>query len=318
MKDRPAALKSARLWVELAPNSLQARQALAHLLLQEADLAGTRQQLNALMEIAQARGDDGFLLAAAVLGGEHRTTHGVSLLTELADAKPGDARASTQSRSCTPASRPTPRRSRGCSGRSSSTQLVQAAAAARPGARGHRPDAAGAGGAEGGGGHAAGRRRAALGYAKLLVESKDYAAALAEYRKLRRKAPKDVEILLTTGLVAMQAEDCRRRATPGRPDRDREHNDEARYFLAQTEELADRPDAAMDLYRQVIDGRSGSTPGRVWRCSPRTRARRRGRERLAQLRVVAPTGQWTCTSRRQSCCASTARRKKSASSTTRP
>jgi len=71
-------------WVELAPNSLQARQALAHLLLQEGDLAGTRRELNALLEVAQARGEDGFLLAAAVLGGEHRTPHGLELLAELA------------------------------------------------------------------------------------------------------------------------------------------------------------------------------------------------------------------------------------------
>ena len=291
MKDRPAALKSARLWVELAPNSLQARQALAHLLLQEGDLAGTRQQLNALMEIAQARGDDGFLLAAAVLGGEHRTTHGVSLLTELADAKPGDARGqyavALMHTSLEAYAEAEPRLQRAIELDPNwskprlllvqvlaATGRMQQAREALKAAVDKRPDDV--------------ALRSA--YAKLLVESKDYAAALAEYRKLRRKAPKDVEILLTTGLVAMQAEDwSEARDAWTALIETGEHNDEARYFLAQTEELADRPDAAMDLYRQVIDGPFRIDAGtRLAVLAANAGRVAEGRERLAQLRVVAP------------------------------
>jgi tetratricopeptide (TPR) repeat protein len=291
MKDRPAALKSARLWVELAPNSLQARQALAHLLLQEGDLAGTRQQLNALMEIAQARGEDGFLLAAAVLGGEHRTTHGVSLLTELADAKPGDARGqyavALMHTSLEAYAEAEPRLQRAIELDPdwskprlllvqvlAATGRTQQAREALKAAVDKRPDDA--------------ALRSA--YAKLLVESKDYAAALAEYRKLRRKAPKDVEILLTTGLVAMQAEDwSEARDAWTALIETGEHNDEARYFLAQTEELADRPDAAMDLYRQVIDGPFRIDAGtRLAVLAANAGRVAEGRERLAQLRVVAP------------------------------
>jgi tetratricopeptide (TPR) repeat protein len=291
MKDRPAALKSARLWVELAPNSLQARQALAHLLLQDGDLAGTRQQLNALMEIAQARGEDGFLLAAAVLGGEHRTTHGVSLLTELADAKPGDARGqyavALMHTSLEAYAEAEPRLQRAIELDPdwskprlllvqvlAATGRTQQAREALKAAVDKRPDDA--------------ALRSA--YAKLLVESKDYAAALAEYRKLRRKAPKDVEILLTTGLVAMQAEDwSEARDAWTALIETGEHNDEARYFLAQTEELADRPDAAMDLYRQVIDGPFRIDAGtRLAVLAANAGRVAEGRERLAQLRVVAP------------------------------
>jgi len=127
-------------------------------------------------------------------------------------------------------------------------------------------------------------------YAKLLVEAKDYPAALAEYRALRRKAPDDTEILLTTGLVAMQAEDWgeAREAwnaliTTG------EHADEGRYFLAQTEELADRPEVALELYRQVIDGPFRIDAGtRLAVLAAKSGRVVEARERLAQLRLVAP------------------------------
>ena len=291
MKDRPAALKSARLWVELAPNSLQARQALAHLLLQEGDLAGTRRELNALLEVAQARGEDGFLLAAAVLGGEHRTPHGLELLAELADAQPRDARGqyavALMHTSLEAYAEAEPRLQRAieldpewakprlllvqvlsATGRAGEARVALKAAVDK------RPDDT--------------ALRSA--YAKLLVEAKDYPAALAEYRALRRKAPDDTEILLTTGLVAMQAEDWgeAREAwnaliTTG------EHADEGRYFLAQTEELPDRPEVALELYRQVIDGPFRIDAGtRLAVLAAKSGRVVEARERLAQLRLVAP------------------------------
>jgi tetratricopeptide (TPR) repeat protein len=291
MKDRPAALKSARLWVELAPNSLQARQALAHLLLQEGDLPGTRAQLDALLRVAQARGEDGFLLAAAVLGGEHRTTHGLTLLAELADAAPDDARGqyavALMQTSLEAYAEAEPRLHRAIALDPdwskprlllvqvlSATGRMDQAREALKAAADRRPD----------------DRALRSAYAKLLVESKDYAAALAEYRQLRRKAPKDVEILLTTGLVAMQAENwSEARDAWTALIETGEHNDEARYFLAQTEELADRPDVAIELYRQVIDGPFRIDAGTRLAVLAANQGRvAEGRERLAQLRVVAP------------------------------
>lgn len=291
MKDRSAALKSARLWVELAPNSPQARQALAHLLLQDGDVAGTRQQLDALMRVAQARGEDGFLLAAAVLGGEHRTTHGLTLLTELADAHPGDARGhyavALMHTSLEAYAEAEPRLNRAieldpdwskprlllvqvlsATGRDAQAREALKAAVDR------RPD----------------DKALRSAYAKLLVEAKDYQAALAEYRTLRRKSPTDVEILLTTGLVAMQAEDWSeaREAWNGLIATG-EHDDEARYFLAQTEELAERPEVALELYRQVIDGPFRVDAGtRLAVLAAKAGRVAEGRERLAQLRLVAP------------------------------
>jgi tetratricopeptide (TPR) repeat protein len=290
-KDRAAALKSARLWVELAPNSLQARQALAHLLLQEGDLAGTRAELDALMQVAQARGEDGFLLAAAVLGGEHRTTHGLALLSELAEAQPGDARGQYAvalmytSLEDYAAAEPRLRRAIDLDPGWSKPRVLlvqvlsasgraQEAREALKAAVDQRPD----------------DNALRSAYAKLLVEAKDYDAALAEYRKLRRKAPKDVEILLTAGLVAMQAEDwSEARDAWTALIATGEHTDEARYFLAQTEELAERPEVALELYRQVLDGPFRIDAGtRLAVLAANAGRVAEGRERLAQLRVIAP------------------------------
>jgi tetratricopeptide (TPR) repeat protein len=291
MKDSSRALKSARLWVELAPNSLQARQALAHLLLQQGDVPGTRRELGALMDVAQARGEDGFLLAAAVLGGEHRTTHGLALLSELADAHPRDARGqyavALMQTSIEAYGDAEPRLQRAIeldphwakprlllAQVLSATGRTQQAREALKAAVDEQPDDV--------------PLRSA--YAKLLVESKDYGAALAEYRTLRRKAPKDVEILLTTALVAMQAEDWSeaRKAWNGLIESG-EHTDEARYFLAQTEELADRPEVALELYRQVVDGPFRIDAGtRLAVLAAKAGRVAEGRERLAQLRLAAP------------------------------
>ena len=291
MKDRAAALKSARLWVELAPNSLQARQALAHLLLQDGDVAGTRQQLDALMQVARARGEDGFLLAAAVLGGEHRTTHGLGLLTELADTHPRDARGhyavALMHTSLEAYGEAEPRLQRAieldpewAKPRLLLVQVLSAtgrdaqAREALKAAVDKRPD----------------DKALRSAYAKLLVEAKDYGAALAEYRALRRKSPADVEILLTTGLVAMQAEDwSEAREAWSALIATGEHSDEARFFLAQTEELAERPEAALELYRQVMDGPFRIDAGtRLAVLAAKAGRVAEGRERLAQLRLVAP------------------------------
>jgi len=291
MKDRPAALKSARLWVELAPNSLPARQALAHLLVQEGDLAGAREELGALLRIAQARDEDGFLLAAAVLGGEQRDPHGVTLLTELADAHPGDARGQYAlalmytSLQDYAAAEPRLRRAIELDAEWAKPRLLMVQVLAQTGRAAEARDVLKA---------EVDRRPDDIAlrtaYAKLLVDAKEYDAALAQYQILRRKAPKDIEIRLTAGLVAMQAEEwSEAREVWNDLIATGQHTDEARYFLAQTEELAGRTDAALELYRQVLDGPFRIDAGmRLAALAAKSGGVPEARERLAQLRLVEP------------------------------
>jgi tetratricopeptide (TPR) repeat protein len=127
-------------------------------------------------------------------------------------------------------------------------------------------------------------------YAKLLVDAKEYDAALDQYRILRRKAPKDTEIRLTAGLVAMQAEEwSEAREIWSDLVATGQHTDEARYFLAQTEELAGRADEALELYRQVLDGPFRIDAGmRLAVLAAKSGRVAEARERLAQLRLVEP------------------------------
>ncbi len=291
MKDRPAALKSARLWVELAPNSLPARQALAHLLVQDGDLAGAREQLRALLQIAQAGEEDGFLLAAAVLGGDQRDPHGVAILTELADAHPSDARGQYAlalmytSLQDYAAAEPRLRRAIELDSDWTKPRLLMVQVLAQTGRGAEARDALKA---------AVDQRpddvALRTAYAKLLVDAKEYDAALDQYRILRRKAPKDIEIRLTAGLVAMQAEEWSEAREVWKDlIATGEHTDEARYFLAQTEELAGRTDAALELYRQVLDGPFRIDAGmRLAVLAAKSGRVPEARERLAQLRLVEP------------------------------
>jgi len=127
-------------------------------------------------------------------------------------------------------------------------------------------------------------------YAKLLVDAKDYDAALDQYQILRRKAPKDTEIRLTAGLVAMQAEEWSAAREIWKDlIASGQHPDEARYFLAQTEELAGRTEAALELYRQVLDGPFRIDAGmRLAVLAAKSGQVAEARERLAQLRLVEP------------------------------
>jgi tetratricopeptide (TPR) repeat protein len=256
LKDRDAALKSARRWVELAPNAVGARQALAHVLLQAGDRAAVLEQFEAILAIAAARGQEGFLQVGAVVGTGHGGALGPALMRELVDAHAGDARghyalalmlfaAKSHAEAVERAQRaieldPAWQKPRVLKVQILATdgRMAEARAALQEAVAQHPDDAS--------------LRNA---YAALLVQAKDYSAALAEYRTLRGLTPKDADVLLTAALVAMQAKDWAEardalRALQASGERD----DEARYFLAQTEDLSGDAEAALALYAQIDSG----------------------------------------------------------------
>ncbi|MCU0766537.1 MAG: tetratricopeptide repeat protein [Gammaproteobacteria bacterium] len=256
MKDRDVALRAVRRWVDLAPNAVPARQALAHVLLLQGDAAGVREQFDAILAIAAARGEDGFLQVGAVAGAGHGGALGPAVMGELVDAYAGDARAHYALALTLAAAK---------SYAEAGARLQRAIdidpdwqkpwllkvqiltaegrnAEARDVLRGvveRRPDD--------------GALRNA--YAALLVQAKDYPAALAEYKVLRRLQPGDADVLFATALLAMQAKDWDEardafEALLASGDR----QDEARWFLAQTKDLAGDRDAAFDLYSRIETG----------------------------------------------------------------
>ena len=256
MKDRDVALRAVRRWVDLDPNAVSARQALAHVLLLQGDAAGVRDQFDAILAIAAARGEDGFLQVGAVAGAGHGGALGPAVMEELVDAHAGDARAHY----------------------ALALTLAALKSYAEAGARVQRaidvdPDwqkpwllKVQILAAEGRAAEARDVLRAAVerrpddvalrnAYAALLVQAKDYPAALAEYKVLRRLQAGDADVLFATALLAMQAKEWDEardalKALLASGDRD----DEARWFLAQTEDLAGQGDVAFDLYSTIETG----------------------------------------------------------------
>jgi len=92
LRDRQLALEAANRWVELAPNDLSARQLAAALLFKEGDLDGVFVQLQAIVSISEATGEDGFLHAMTALSREKRVGDAVGLMQRLASEHPDDPR----------------------------------------------------------------------------------------------------------------------------------------------------------------------------------------------------------------------------------
>jgi tetratricopeptide (TPR) repeat protein len=255
MKDNPAAKKAALRWVELAPNAVAARQALVHVLLRLGDSDAAMEQLQALLRIAETLKEDGFLQAAAVLGRDDGAK-GVALMRRLVSAYPDDAKAQyalalvLSSAKAYAEAEPHLRRAIAIEpgwhkprlllvqALVSTDRLPEAREALR-GAVEQNPDDI--------------PLRSA--YARLLLDAKELTAAYEQFRILQAKAPKDADVNMTAALVAMQLErwgDAREMweglVAAG------QRTQEARYFLAQTEEHAGETERAIALYREITDG----------------------------------------------------------------
>ncbi|HFE49000.1 MAG TPA: tetratricopeptide repeat protein [Chromatiaceae bacterium] len=93
LKDKAKLDKAVRLWVEVAPNAIDARQLAARVALQRGDRAGALKQLRAILEIAKAEGKDGYLQAAAAFAKTTQAKAGIPLLETLAKESGNDAKA---------------------------------------------------------------------------------------------------------------------------------------------------------------------------------------------------------------------------------
>jgi len=93
LKRPELALKAVEKWVELAPNNLTARQLAAALFLQDGRPEQTLQQLQAIIDISEARGEDGFLHAMAALSKAEDRPAAMGLMRQLTASYPADQRA---------------------------------------------------------------------------------------------------------------------------------------------------------------------------------------------------------------------------------
>ena len=134
-------------------------------------------------------------------------------------------------------------------------------------------------------------REARLGYARVLVANKQYDAARGEFRTLLQTNPDHPDILFAVGVLSLQLND----AAEGERQLKRyvalggNELDAARYYLGQVAEQAGRRDEALDWYRAVATGEH-LVPARTRAAQLLLREDRfdEAREQIAAARAALP------------------------------
>ena len=130
-----------------------------------------------------------------------------------------------------------------------------------------------------------------LGYARGLVSEKRYEAARVEFRRLLSASPDNPDMLYAVGILALQVNDAaeaeqqlRRFVEIGRGELD-----PARFYLGQIADQSGRPDEALRWYDQVSAGEH-ALPAKVRAAQVLLRQNKldEARERLAAARAGAP------------------------------
>jgi tetratricopeptide (TPR) repeat protein len=291
LRDYPSGLASVRKWVELAPNDLTARQLAAVLFLRDDNFDAAGEQLDALVQIAEARGLDGFLQAASALSVERDQAGAERLLVALHERHPDDIR----SLYAVAVLETAHRRFDIAEGRlravidDSPDWEQPRVLLARVLVAQDRSDEAVA---------FLGKSVAAqpdsvplrTSYSRLLVDAGDYPGALRQFKALHRLTPDDQEITFGYAMLATQQEswdEARNLWQELRNTDDR--RDEATYYLAQIEEQAGNDDLAIGLYRSV-SGRELKVDAvmRMAQIYARTGRLAEARVALQQARIANP------------------------------
>ncbi|HEB96438.1 MAG TPA: tetratricopeptide repeat protein [Sedimenticola thiotaurini] len=256
LKRTELAREAAALWTRLAPNSLGARQLAALLAMNAGQRDEAFRQLQAILAISEAKGEDGYLAAMAALSKAKDHPAALQMLRRLGAAHGDDRRAGYALSLLAmmwkeyPIAEQEIRRlleqypdwGRGYflwSRIRMSQGDQQGAIDILRRAIGRQPDDL--------------DLNAAL--ARLLVESGDYQAAYRQFLRVRRLAPKDPDVVYSLGVLAMQlerVEDARRYFEQLQQRGQR--SDDVAYYLGRIAEQDGRLDDALGWYRRVQGG----------------------------------------------------------------
>ncbi len=251
------AIEAARLWVELAPNAIPARQLLAMLLLRKSDTGGALEQLKAVVRIAQSRGEDGFLHSLAAVTRDQDRAAAIGLMAQLRASFPDDPRSGYAAALTAVLARhykeaeqeaqllirrhPDWQKGHVLLARIAAAQDQQERAKSVLEAALQRfPDDA----------------AVRTAYARLLIEMDRPQQAYDEFLRLSRQLPEDAEVFFSLGLLALQME---------QPEIARGHFkrlialgkrvDVASYYLGRIEEDEKNTAAAIEWFERVDQGR---------------------------------------------------------------
>jgi tetratricopeptide (TPR) repeat protein len=291
LKDYQAGLASVRKWVELAPNDTTARQLAAVLFVRNGQPEEAGTHLDALVKIADALGNDGFLQAAGALSVEPDRASAERLMLALHQRHADDIRSLYALAVLEAAHRrfdDAEHRLREVIERKPDWEEARVLYARVLVAQDRNddaisflqesvhefPDSV--------------ALRTAL--SRQLVDATDYRAALEQFRELHELTPDDDEIAFGYAMLASQQEQWDEarpvwQALRGNPER----RDEATYYLAQTEEEVGNTDLALGLYGSVDGDEYKVDAGiRQARLLGRTGRVAEAREILQQVRIANP------------------------------
>ncbi len=255
-KETEQALTAALLWVELAPNDLSARQLTALLSLRKGETDQAYEQLQAVVAISQAKGEDGFLHAMAALGREAEPDGALALMRRLSEAHKEDPRAAyafaltaltakrfdvaNQEVDALIANHPDWERGYLLKSRILVTKGEKVSArSVLEGALAKYP----------------GQKLVRLAYARLLVDLGESQKAYEQFSYLRRQMPEDSGVLFSLGVLAIELERFTeaRKALGELLDLNK-RVDEANFYLGRIEEILDRNQEAIAQFEKVKQG----------------------------------------------------------------
>jgi tetratricopeptide (TPR) repeat protein len=256
LKRPDLALKAAQHWVELAPNELQARQVVIALYMQGEREQEALRQMEAVLTIGRAKGEDGYLHAMSALSKSKDHGLALSLMKEVTAPYADDPRAGyavalmalmwrdfpTAEDEIAGVLERHPDWTRGYVLQSRIYQARGDRAAARRAlqeALDRMPDDL--------------LLNEAL--ARLLVEDEAYEQAYGQFQKVERLRPEDADVQYSLGVLAMQLE---------RPEDARgyfrrlqqmgKHRNGVAYYLGRIEQQQGRSDQAVQWYKKVASG----------------------------------------------------------------
>ncbi len=251
------ALKASRLWLELEPDSVQARQALAGLLLSQGRLEEARQHLEVLIASEEPNVGPAFMHLNSMLGRNPDRGATLALVRDLAKPYPRSPEAHfAVAQAALGANQP----------ELASAEIKEALAL--------RPDWEPAALFQGQllqqrvSGAAAldfyrgflkrhpKSRDVRLAYARALVAERQYADARKEFQLLVAESGGNTDVLMAVGLLSLQLKDLDTAETTFKAllDSDYRDPDSVRYYMAQVQEERKRWDEAELWYRSVGRG----------------------------------------------------------------
>lgn len=290
LDDLEAEQRASKLWLELAPDALEAQQLAAYVALKADDIPKALTYLRRVIGMAHEREKDGYLHAARLLASVEPVQRRLDLLRSLI-AEDGDSPEAYYALALVAAGaeryddavaatrralelKPDWSEPRiflvrlllGQNKRSEARKTLEGFLEASPDDRGLR-----------------------MLYAQLLVDEREFSSARGVFERMLSKAPKEPDVLFALGILSLQLDDiASAREYFTRLNDTGQRKDDAAFYLGQVEEDAGNTEAALTWYLKVGGDNASDAQVRVARIYAGRGQVGRAREVLQRLRGEQP------------------------------